>query len=219
MCAWTTNALSVMLTHTSLQLAERQLVLLDKLILSLCPRRRRKTCTCASGATVRTARTRAWRARVARTLTSWTRSSARSVNLTRTHPPTCCRGTRPSTVRRAQCATRQRILPSRTTTTLRWGGLGCGLDARRWSGGVRGPGSGGRGWRALGWAQCLRERGGVAAVPRPCIAGFRSVGVGVRAAAARAECGWGGADARGVVGAFDHRRGSARGCWRGCRGG
>ena len=29
----------------------------------------------------------------------------------------------------------------------------------------------------------------------------------------------GGAAVRGVVGAFDHRRGGARGCWRGCRGG
>ena len=63
----------------------------------------------------------------------------------------------------------------------------CGADARRRSGGdVRGPGSGGRGWRALGWARCLRGRGGSAAVPRPCIAGFR-LGVGVRAAAVRAE--------------------------------
>jgi hypothetical protein len=66
---------------------------------------------------------------------------------------------------------------------------GCAVPGgrtRRWSGGVRGPGSGGRGWRALGWARCLRGRGGSAAVPRPCIAGFR-LGVGVRAAAVRAE--------------------------------
>ena len=34
--------------------------------------------------------------------------------------------------------------------------------------------------------------GGGAAVSRPCIAGFRLVGVGVCAAAARVECGWGG---------------------------
>jgi hypothetical protein len=39
---------------------------------------------------------------------------------------------------------------------------GCAVPGgrtRRWSGGVRGPGSGGRGWRALGCAQCLRGRG------------------------------------------------------------
>jgi hypothetical protein len=55
-----------------------------------------------------------------------------------------------------------------------------------WSGGVRGPGSGGRGWRALGWARCRRERGGGAAVPRPCIAG--SVG-GRRGARCCCACG------------------------------
>ena len=46
------------------------------------------------------------------------------------------------------------------------------------------PGSGGRGRSALGCARCLRERGGGAV---PCIAGFQSVGVEVRAAAARVE--------------------------------
>jgi len=70
------------------------------------------------------------------------------------------------------------------------------------------PGSGGRGRSALGCARCLRERGGGAV---PCIAGFQSVGVEVRAAAARVECGWGGVAVRGVVGGFDHRRGGARG--------
>ncbi len=90
---------------------------------------------------------------------------------------------------------------------------------RRWSGGVRVPGSGGRGLRALGGSRCLRERGGGAAVSRPCIAGFRSVGVGVCTAVARVESGWGGVVARGVVGGFGHRRGDARGCRRGCRGG
>ena len=31
---------------------------------------------------------------------------------------------------------------------------------RRWGGGMRGPGSSGRGWRALGCTRCLRGRGG-----------------------------------------------------------
>ena len=48
-------------------------------------------------------------------------------------------------------------------------------------------GSGGHGWRALGCARSLRGRGEGAAASRPCIAGFPQVGVGVRAAAARAE--------------------------------
>ena len=73
-------------------------------------------------------------------------------------------------------------------------------------------------WALLSTGVCLTgsedlyvtERGGGAAESRPCIAGFRSVSVGVRAAAARAGCGWGGAAARGVVGGFDHRRGGAR---------
>jgi len=33
---------------------------------------------------------------------------------------------------------------------------------RRWGGGMRGPGSSGRGWRALGCTRCLRGQGGVA---------------------------------------------------------
>ena len=70
------------------------------------------------------------------------------------------------------------------------GTVRCRADARRrWSGGVRGPGSGGRGWRALGCAQCLRGRGEGAAASRPCIAGFPPVSVGVRAAPARADSG------------------------------
>ncbi len=47
------------------------------------------------------------------------------------------------------------------------GAVRCRAGAR-----VRGPGSGGRGWRALGWARCLRERGGGAAVPLLCILSY-----------------------------------------------
>ena len=41
------------------------------------------------------------------------------------------------------------------------------------AGGVRGPGSGGHGWGALGCAQCLRGRGEGAAASRPALQGFR----------------------------------------------
>jgi len=54
--------------------------------------------------------------------------------------------------------------------------LGAGLSGAgraHFSGGVRGPGSGGYGWRALGRAQCLRERGEGAAASRPALQGFR----------------------------------------------
>ncbi len=55
---------------------------------------------------------------------------------------------------------------------------GCGTvqcregERRRWSGGVRGPGSGGHGWCALGCAQCLCGRGEGAAASRPALQGF-----------------------------------------------
>ncbi len=45
-------------------------------------------------------------------------------------------------------------------------------SSRRWGTGVRGPGSGGRGWRSLGCALCLRWRGGGAAVSGPTMQGF-----------------------------------------------
>jgi hypothetical protein len=44
--------------------------------------------------------------------------------------------------------------------------------SHRWGGDVRGPGSGGRGWRALGCARCLRGRGGGAAASGPTLQGF-----------------------------------------------
>ncbi len=43
---------------------------------------------------------------------------------------------------------------------------------RRWSYGMRGPGSGGHGWRALGCTQCLRWQGEGAAPSRPALQGF-----------------------------------------------
>ena len=55
--------------------------------------------------------------------------------------------------------------------------LGCAVPGagarRRWSGGVRGPGSGGHWWRALGCTQCLRWQGEGAATSRPALQGFR----------------------------------------------
>jgi len=53
---------------------------------------------------------------------------------------------------------------------------------------MRGPGSGGHGWRALGCAQCLRGRGEGAAASRPALQGFgraRRQRVGVRGGGSR----------------------------------
>jgi hypothetical protein len=67
---------------------------------------------------------------------------------------------------------RRALLCARTCTHHalgRWTVLCLAGARRRWSGGVRGPGSGGHGWRALGCAQCLRGRGeGSAVSVRAC---------------------------------------------------
>jgi len=61
-----------------------------------------------------------------------------------------------------------------------WRGLGGHALGRRparaamlLGGGLRGPGSGGRGWRALGCARWLRERSTGAAASGPALQGFR----------------------------------------------
>ena len=69
---------------------------------------------------------------------------------------------------------------------VRAGALGGG-------GGVRVPGSAGRGWRVSGCALWLRERGAGATASRPALQGFA---------------------ARSTVEAFDRRRGDTHACWR-----
>ena len=63
---------------------------------------------------------------------------------------------------------------ARAPHALGHGTVRCRAGARRrWSCGVRGPGSGGHGWRALGCTQCLVGLGEGAAASRPALQGFR----------------------------------------------
>jgi hypothetical protein len=72
-----------------------------------------------------------------------------------------CRSTTPSHPHSARAAAARTPMPT-TRRTVR-------CRAGAWSGGVRGPGSGSHGWRALGCAQCLRRRGEGTAASRPAV--------------------------------------------------